>query len=155
MNLKSGELPSEDELEAIIRERKDELQASGQDHDMDREITLTWAQDALRMVRRGKKSATVPVEVQTLRLGDIAIVGIPGEVFVEIGLGIKKGSPFEHTFVAGYTNGCIGYMPTKEAFQEGGYETHSAYRLYGIYPVDQDVAEKMINSSLRLLKVHI
>jgi neutral ceramidase len=151
VELRSGELPSEDELEAIIRKRKSELQSSGREYDPDREITLTWAQDALTMVKLGKKSAAVPVEVQILRLGEIILVGIPGEVFVEIGLGIKEGSPFEHTFVAGYTNGCIGYMPTKEAFQEGGYETHSAYRLYGIYPVDQDVAEKMINSSLKLI----
>ena len=151
VELRSGELPSEDELEAIIKARKDELKASGRDYDMDREIALTWAQDALEMVRQDKKSAIVPVEVQVLRLGEIILVGIPGEVFVEVGLGIKEGSPFEYTFTAGYTNGCIGYMPTKKAFQEGGYETHSAYRLYGIYPVDEDVAEKMINSSLRLI----
>ena len=152
VELRSGELPSEDELEEIIIKRKNELGASGREYDSDREITLTWAQDALKMVKLGKKSAIVPVEVQILRLGEIILAGIPGEVFVEIGLGIKEGSPFEHTFVAGYTNGCIGYMPTKEAFQEGGYETHSAYRLYGIYPVDQDVAEKMVNSSLKLIE---
>lgn len=152
VKLRSGELPSEDEIEEIVRKRKNELEASGpQTYDMDREITLTWAQDALKMVKLGKRSAIVPVEVQVLRLGEIMLVGIPGEVFVEIGLGIKAGSPFEYTFVAGYTNGCIGYMPTKKAFHEGGYETHFAYRLYGIYPVDQDVAEKMISSSLKLI----
>jgi hypothetical protein len=42
-------------------------------------------------------------------------------------------------------------MPTRKAFEEGGYETHMAYKLYGIYPMDQDVAEKMINSSLKLI----
>lgn len=151
VGLKSGELPSEGELESIIRKRKDELEASHRKYDMDREITLAWAQDALKMVKRGKKSAIVPVEVQVLRLGEIILVGIPGEVFVEIGLGIKEDSPFEYTFAAGYTNGCVGYMPTKKAFQEGGYETHSAYRLYGIYPMDQDVVEKMVKSSLKLI----
>jgi hypothetical protein len=151
VELKSGELPSEDELEEIIRKRKNELKASDREYDPDREIILTWAQDALKMVRRGKGIAVIPVEVQVLRLGEIVLAGIPGEVFVEIGLGIKESSPFEHTLVAGYTNGCIGYMPTRNAFQEGGYETHSAYRLYGIYPMDQDVAEKMVNSTLRLI----
>ena len=151
VELKSGELPSEDELETIIAERKKGLAASDPKRSMDREITLSWAQDALTMVKRGKKSAITPVEVQVLRLGEIILAGIPGEVFVEIGLGIKAGSPFEHTYAVSQTNGNIGYMPTKKAFQEGGYETHSAYRLYGIYPMDQDVAEKMIGSSLKLI----
>ncbi len=151
VELNSGELPSEDELAEIIENRKKQLETSDQKRSMDREIILTWAEDALSMVRRGKKSAIVPVEVQVLRLGDITLAGMPGEVFVEIGLGIKTGSPFEHTFAVGYTNGCIGYMPTKKAFEAGGYETHSAYRLYGIYPVDQNVAEKMINTSLKLI----
>lgn len=148
VELRSGELPSVSELEAIIAERKNEL---GDSYDAGREIYLTWAEDALDMAKQGKKRANVPVEVQVLRLGDIILAGIPGEVFVEIGLGIKEGSPFEHTYAVSHTNGNIGYMPTKKAFQEGGYETHMAYKLYGIYPVDQDVAEKMINSSLRLI----
>lgn len=151
VDLKSGELPSEAGLEDIIRRRKSEIAASGREYDPGREIVLAWAEDALMMVRRGRKNAIVPVEVQVLRLGDIVLAGIPGEVFVEIGLGIKEGSPYEHTLVAGYTNGCIGYMPTKKAFQEGGYETHYAYMLYGIYPVDEDVAEKMISSALKLI----
>jgi neutral ceramidase len=153
VNLESGELPSEAELEQIIASRKKELESSSQGYDLDREITLSWALDALSMARLGKKSAIIPVEVQILRIGDIILAGIPGEVFVDIGLGIKNGSAFKNTFVAGYTNGDIGYMPTKKAFQEGGYETHYAYRLYGIYPVDQDVAEKMINSALKLIAV--
>jgi len=149
--LRSGEIPSENELERIIANRKKELDPRNREYDMDREITLSWAIDALNMVRLGKKSVLVPVEVQIVRVGDIIMVGIPGEVFVDIGLGIKSRSPFKNTFVAGYTNGDIGYMPTKKAFQEGGYETHHAYQLYGIYPVDQDVAEKMVSSALKLI----
>ena len=148
VELVSSELPPESELAAIIQKRKEQL---GDSYNPDREIYLNWAEDALDMVRKGKKSAVVPVEVQVLRMGDIALAGIPGEVFVEIGLEIKKKSPFQHTYAVAHTNGCIGYMPTREAFQEGGYETHTAYKLYGIYPMDQDVAEKMINSSLKLM----
>lgn len=148
VELQSSELPSEGELENIIKERKAALGAS---YDEDREIYLSWAEDALDMIKRGKKSAVVPVEVQVLRMGDIVLAGIPGEVFVEIGLGIKKDSPFKHTYAVAHTNGDIGYMPTRKAFDEGGYETHMAYKLYGIYPMDQDVAEKMINSSLKLI----
>jgi neutral ceramidase len=79
---------------------------------------------------------------------NIATVGIPGEVFVEIGLAIKEKSPFEFTLPLECTNGCIGYMPTRKAFDEGGYEPAMAFKLFGIYPVDKDVAEKVINSAV-------
>jgi hypothetical protein len=63
-----------------------------------------------------------PVEVQTLRIGDVALVGLPGEVFCEIGLDIRRRSPAGHTLVAGLSNDAIGYLPTRESFAEGGYE---------------------------------
>lgn len=67
---------------------------------------------------------TLPVEVQTFRLSDeIAIVGIPGEVFVELGLAVKKASPFKTTIIVELTNVHIAYLPTRDAFREGGYET--------------------------------
>jgi neutral ceramidase len=64
--------------------------------------------------------------VQVLAIGDAALVGIPGELFVEFGLEIKQRSPFAHTYVAGLANGCVGYLPTRRAFQAGGYETRLA-----------------------------
>lgn len=70
--------------------------------------------------------------MQALRLNDAVIVGAPGEVFVEIGLEVKDRSPLDNTFFAGYTNGCISYIPVPEAYPEGGYEVlraHIGYRL--------------------------
>lgn len=61
--------------------------------------------------------------VQVLRIGDTALVGLPGEIFVEIGMEIKRKSPFKHTFVIELANDWIGYIPTERAFQGGGYET--------------------------------
>lgn len=61
------------------------------------------------------------VEVQAVRIGDYRLVTFPGELTVEIGLGIKAASPHEHTYVAGYTNGYIYYAPTSEQLQNPGY----------------------------------
>jgi hypothetical protein len=58
--------------------------------------------------------------------GDVAIVGIPGELFVELGLAIKANPHFAQTFVAGYCNDLIGYIPTSAAYGEGGYEVDAA-----------------------------
>ena len=61
--------------------------------------------------------------VNAMRIGDVAIVGLPGEIFVEVGLEIKEKSPFRHTFVVELANDWIGYIPTKRGFEGGGYET--------------------------------
>jgi len=66
----------------------------------------------------------LPLEVQVIGIGkDLAIVGLPGEVFVELGLAIKKASPFKTTLVIELTNSHIAYVPTRKAFSEGSYET--------------------------------
>ena len=61
-----------------------------------------------------------------LRIGDLAVIGWPGEPFVEAQLAIKKGSPAAYTFVAHFCNDSAGYQPTREAFKRGGYETRTA-----------------------------
>ncbi|MGB4400434.1 MAG: neutral/alkaline non-lysosomal ceramidase N-terminal domain-containing protein [Daejeonella sp.] len=66
----------------------------------------------------------LPLEVQVIGIGkDLAIVGLPGEVFVELGLAIKKSSPFRTTLIIELTNSHIAYVPTRKAFSQGSYET--------------------------------
>jgi hypothetical protein len=65
----------------------------------------------------------LPLEVQVVRLGpDTALVTLPGEVFVELGLAIKAASPFKTTLVIELANDSPAYIPTKKAFAEGSYE---------------------------------
>lgn len=66
----------------------------------------------------------IPLEVQVFQLGEeLAVVGLPGEVFVDLGLAIKENSPYKHTIIVELTNSHIAYVPTAEAFTRGGYET--------------------------------
>jgi neutral ceramidase len=69
---------------------------------------------------------TMPLEVQAFRVGPVALLGAPMEVFGELGAAIGSASPFAWTAVSGYTNGSAGYLPTAEAFAEGGYEVETA-----------------------------
>lgn len=62
-------------------------------------------------------------EVQAMRIGGRVYVSIPGELFVELGLAIKEKCFPAHVVVVGYANGMVGYLPTREAFPRGGYET--------------------------------
>lgn len=69
-----------------------------------------------------------PAELQVLTIGDNRIVGMPGEVFVDFSLDIKKRSPYKNTFVATLANGCLpGYVCTKESYALGGYETGASF----------------------------
>jgi hypothetical protein len=79
-----------------------------------------YAEQILSLSKIGRESLSS--EIQVVSLGDIALVSIPGELFVEYGLEIKEKSPFAHTLIIGYANDYVGYIPTLEAFQEGGYE---------------------------------
>jgi neutral ceramidase len=75
------------------------------------------------LARKIEQQGTHPAEVQVLLLDDCAIVGIPGELFVELGLRIKEGAYPTRALVATCANGRVGYLPTREAFRRGGYET--------------------------------
>ena len=65
-----------------------------------------------------------------MRFGDLAVAALPGEVFVEFGLEIKRRSPAGHTMVIHLANDWIGYLPTEEAFAQGGYEPTPAATHY-------------------------
>jgi len=66
------------------------------------------------------------MNVTVARVGDIAFVGLGGEIFSEIGMAIKAGSPCKHTFVITHCNGAAGYLAPKALHVEGGYEIRSS-----------------------------
>ncbi len=90
--------------------------------------------------------ADVQVEVQVFRLdSETAIVGLPGELFVELGLEIKKRSPFKDTIVITVCNDKTSYIPTIKAFNEGSYEVTNAIVIPG-------AGEMLVETAVDLLK---
>ncbi len=92
------------------------------------------------------------MEVQVFRIGELALVAHAAETFTEIGRAIKDGSPAPHTLFAGYSNGCIGYLPTASAHAEGGYEVEQAplaYRMSGTF--DPGCAEAVTARSIQMV----
>jgi len=77
-------------------------------------------QDLEYMQKEGKP--TYESDIMALRVGDTALVGLPGEVFVEFQLAIKRLSPFPKTYVCAYANDYCGYVSTRRAFIGGCYE---------------------------------
>jgi neutral ceramidase len=88
---------------------------------------------------------TLPLQIQVFRIGDhTAIVGLPGELFSEIGIRIKEQSPFPVTLVVSLTNSHIAYVPTRRAFAEGGYEAINSR-------LSPDGGEILAETAIRLL----
>lgn len=87
------------------------------------------AKRALIQVRRAERigdGSPLPVPVGALALGsECAIFSAPLELFAETGFALKDGSPFEAFFLAGYTDGYRGYLPTDDALSVGGYEVET------------------------------
>ena len=107
------------------------------------EYHVNWADEALRQLSAGAVASSVPAFLQTIRIGDVAIAAVPGEVFSEIALAIKQRSPARTTLFAGYSNGIISYLPTADEYQYGGYECDYAHHSYGLVeqvaPATEDI----------------
>ena len=76
---------------------------------------------------------------------DTAIVLLPGEVFVELGIAIKRRSPFANTIVIELANENCAYVPTKEAFTQGAYEVANSRIAAG-------GGERLVEEAVALLK---
>ncbi len=83
-------------------------------------------------------------EIQAFRIGDAGVVGLPGEIFVELGLDIKRRSPFERTLVGELANDAIGYIPTDAARSEGSYEVYTSPTVPGAGPGMVDCAVRLL-----------
>lgn len=123
-------LPSLEVAEAAVKEKKkilEELIQKGAPTEVitKAKVEKLYADILLKQAYERKKSPhdTVrSVELQAIKIKDCALLAFPGELFVEIGLTIKARSPFKYTYIVGYANGYVGYVPTKQAIEEGGYE---------------------------------
>jgi hypothetical protein len=89
----------------------------------------------------------VKIKLQALRIGELAILAIPCETFAEIGLELKKRSPFRPTFTISLANGYNGYLPTPEQHRLGGYETWRARSSY----LEVDASTKIVSALLEML----
>jgi len=100
---------------------------------------------AVKILDLASRGSTIPMEVQVFRLDrETAIVCLPGEIFVELGLAIKKASPFKKTMVISICNDRPSYVPTKKAFSEGSYEVTNSR-------VKAGTGEQLVDTAVALL----
>jgi hypothetical protein len=97
-----------------------------------------------RKLRAGEHQP-IDLEQIGIAIGDTALFSFPGELFTEIGQQIKAQSPLKRTWCLGLANGNIGYVPTREAIRQGGYEPDTR-------KADDAAAEQIVVHSLELLR---
>lgn len=117
-------------------------------------VKMLGAEDLLGyiiMLRKGKRidlyEDEKPAEILTVTIDGISMVFMPGEIFVEYGLQIKNAFPEREMFMASVSNGCLpGYVYTREALEEGGYEADTSM-------LSADMGELMTNKSIKMLRM--
>ena len=101
--------------------------------------------DLLAQWSRPVDPSPAKIEVQALRIGELALVAMPGEPFAEIGTAVKSASPFEFTMFCGYSDGIGGdYVPTADEYEHGGYEVERS-------PYNPGAASKVVEAAKALL----
>jgi neutral ceramidase len=89
--------------------------------------------------------------IQTLLVGDVAIVGVPAEFFTVLGQDIKRRSPFRHTIVAELSGDWIGYLPDREGHRLGGYQTWTGHHSHA----EPGTGERVVAAALvQLARLH-
>jgi len=116
-------LPSAEEIEKRLTDK----QKAGED--------TRWEERVLPSLRDGTAPTAIPREVQLLRLGsDIALLAVPGELFTEIGLRMRRELDCKYLFIVGYANGFAGYLPTSESCREDGMNVRYDWHELHWYP---------------------
>ncbi|HQX49314.1 MAG TPA: hypothetical protein PLY87_14595 [Planctomycetaceae bacterium] len=142
-----------DDLGKLDAENRAGLEAYIQNiHAMEQLTRLQTNLNLLQMHLKQNQAAalsTVNVEICGVRIGDFVLVTFGGELTVEIGLAIKKRSPSPNTFVAGYTNGYIYYLPTEEQRNNSGYAQEDCDCI--VAPEWQRLFDERVDSVLKRL----
>jgi len=116
---------------------------------------VRWARYQLQ---RNQEEPVWPRDVKArfygLRIGDVYLLGLPGEVTSGYGLRLKERHPRMKLIILGYCHSQIGYIPRRSMYDEGGYEV-DAWRTWG-YPSrwDRNI-EQIFESSSETVLSHL
>lgn len=139
MQMKLKDIPEIDEIRSMVQLAEEQWGVN----------TDEWLTIVLEKYKQGIRQLSINLEVQLFQVNDGMFSGVPMEPFSETALEVKENLQNELAFFGGYTNGYIGYLPTKEEFSYGGYEVELSPVLYGpvtnlLMPSEENTAELVV-----------
>ena len=112
-----------------------------------KEVDETYVTQQEELRHRIQECPTVGFEIQAMRIDQAALVMFPAELFVEFGLEMKRRSTLKPTLVVTHANGGFGYVPTRQAFDGGGYETRTGTNSMLV----PEAGEQIVEAALEVL----
>jgi hypothetical protein len=131
VNFPLKDLPKIEEARQSFRQAEENLAQLSQDGVATEELMKAKSQALYASITNFYAHETahldghLPVELQALRVSDAVFLAVPAEVFVEIGLELKRRA-IHKTYIVGIANGYIAYFPTETSYASGGYEVVSS-----------------------------
>lgn len=127
--------------------RINDLHNAGKDHELPYKgmMLTTVVAEAGRMVRLEHGPESFDMELSGVAIGEVAMIGIPGEPFTGIGRGLKETEGWELIMPTCLTNGSEGYFPVKDAYEQGGYEARSSSFREGVAEFIIEEGKKLLN----------
>ncbi|MCA9448795.1 MAG: hypothetical protein KC931_16865 [Candidatus Omnitrophica bacterium] len=136
--------PSVETIHRIIEEADSHLNGDWSPESVGWARKKEWAIDLLAAIETGELADRESLEIQSVRLGALRILALPGDPYVEIGLKMKEISPSPHTLIAGFTNGMVGYLCTRKWQEENGeQEKFIGYRLLSMPKETEKIVYRM------------
>ena len=137
-------MPTAEELK--LAKKYVELHHAGKDEHIPYKgmMLTTVVAEASRKIRLEHVPDTFPMSISAIKVGNVALFGVPGEPFTGIGLGLKEASGWDVVLPCCNTNAYDGYFPMRDSYEEGGYEARSSNYKAG-------VAELLIQEGVKLL----
>ena len=102
----------------------------------------------MRRVLAPQQGQTRETWLQVMLIGDLAWVGVPAELFTQLGLDLKNRSPFRHTYIAELANDWIGYLPNLEGHKLGGYQVWTGLHSYA----EPGTGERLVDEAVAMLQ---
>lgn len=140
----ASNMPTPEEMEEA--RYINEMHIAGKDSELPYKgmMLTTMVADAGRKVRLEHGPEFFPMNLTGIKIGDVAFIGIPGEPFTGVGMGLKESKGWKMVCPTCLTNGSRGYFPMRDSYDEGGYEARSSNYKAG-------VAETIIEAGQKLL----
>ena len=139
-----ADVPSYDRALTIAKEAKQKAGIDG----------TNWLTEVQRLLNNKVQQQIERVEIQYFSLDNGCLCGVPNEIMCEFALRAKAYIHNDLFYLGGYTNGCMGYFPTEEEYDKGGYEVYWSmlifYIYYGrVFPLNRECASQLIDYAVK------